>query len=153
MIMKLVFTFFLVLSISGCATVPLGDPAADAKNKTFVASQDTSGIYIYRNESFGAAIHMDVLVDGKPLGQTAAKTYFRVEMAPGRHTVTSISENSDTLAIDTEAGKLYFVWQEVKMGLMYARTKLHLTQENDGEKGVLESRLAATTAPPASNHQ
>lgn len=41
-------------------------------------------------------------------------------------------------------GTLYYVWQEVKMGLMYARTKLHLMSAEDGKKGVLETQLAET---------
>jgi hypothetical protein len=32
---------------------------------------------------------MDVEVDGKPIGQTAAKAFFYKEVAPGKHTVTS----------------------------------------------------------------
>ena len=95
----------------------------------------------------GAAVKMDLQVDGKHIGQTAAKTYFFVEVPPGRHTLTSMAENSDTLPIDTVAGKLYYVWQEVKMGVLYARTRLHLTTEEEGRKGVLESKLANGVQP------
>lgn len=134
----------LVLSLVGCASVPMGDPKKEAESKTFSAKPETAGVYIYRNESFGAAIRMDVLVDGKPLGKTAAKTYYFTDVTPGHHTITSISENSDSLAIEAEAGNLYYVWQEVKMGVLYARTKLHLVHETEGKKGVLESNLAAS---------
>lgn len=61
----------------------------------------------------------------------------------GKHTVTSKSENSDTIEVDAVAGKLYYIWQEVKMGLLYARTKLSLVSEEEGKKGVQESQLAA----------
>ena len=102
-----------------------------------------AGLYIYRNESIGAAIRMDVEVDGKPLGQSAAKTYFYKEVAPGRHTITSKSENADSIEVDAAAGKLYYIWQEVKLGLLYARTKLTLVGEEEGRKAVLECKLAA----------
>ena len=144
-----VTAIFIALLLSGCASVPMGDVQEDARTKTFQAAPEKSGVYIYRNESFGAAIRMDVLVDGKTLGQTAAKTYFFTELPPGKHTVTSVSENTDTLSFETAPGKLYYVWQEVKMGLIYARTKLHLVSEADGQKGVLESKLAAS--PDTSN--
>jgi hypothetical protein len=39
--------------------------------------------------------------------------------------------------------KLYYIWQEVKMGLLYARTKLTLVSKEEGKKGFLESQLAA----------
>ena len=131
------------LALFGCASVPMGDAAKDADLKSFTARPGMAGLYIYRNENFGGAIRMDVEVDGKPIGQTAAKTYFYKEVAPGKHTVTSKSENTDTLEVETVAGKLYYIWQEVKMGLLYARTKLSLVSEEEGRKGVLESSLAA----------
>ncbi len=131
------------LIMTGCASVPLGDVQKDSAAKQFSVNPDKAGIYIYRNESFGAAIKMDVAVDNKPLGQTASKTYFYTEVEPGKHTITSISENTDILEFDALAGKLYFVWQEVKMGVVYARTKLHLVGDTEGKKGVLESKLAA----------
>jgi Protein of unknown function (DUF2846) len=134
----------LILGLVGCATVPMGDAKQDAALKTFSGKPNVAGLYIYRNESMGAAVRMDVEVDGKPLGQTAAKTYFYAEVPPGKHTVTSKAENTDNLEVDTVGGKLYYVWQEVKMGLLYARTKLHLMSEEEGKKGVLETNLAAS---------
>lgn len=46
------------------------------------------------------------------------------------------------LDLDAAGGNIYYIWQEVKMGLLYARTKLHLVSENEGQKGVLETKLA-----------
>lgn len=144
MLKKLIALSFVAISLVGCASVPMGDSKQDVALKAFATKADTAGVYIYRNESFGAAVRMDVEVDGKPLGQTAARSYFYKELAPGKHTVTSKSENTDTLEIETVGGKLYYVWQEVKMGMLYARTKLHLVSEGEGQKGVNESKLAAT---------
>jgi hypothetical protein len=132
----------LLLLLSGCASVPMGDPKQDAINKTFAANSTAAGVYIYRNESFGAAIRMDVLADGVPVGQSAAKTYFYLDVPPGKHTFTSKSENDDSVTMDLVAGKLYYIWQEVKMGLLYARTKLVPVPEDEGKKGVLECQLA-----------
>ena len=130
-------------SLIGCASVPMGDVKRDTELKAFTAKPGVAGIYIYRNETLGAAVRMGLEVGGKPIGQSAAKTYFYKEVSPGRHTVTSTAENKDSLEIDTVAGKLYYVWQEVKMGLLSARTKLQLMSEEEGKKGVLESTLAA----------
>jgi hypothetical protein len=140
------FSFVLIaaLVLAGCASVPMGDPKRDAELKSFAVSQDKAGIYIYRNESMGAAVKMDVSVDGQAIGQTAAKTYFYKEVAPGKHVVSSTAENTDTLEVDAKPGTLTFIWQEVKMGLLYARNKLHLVSEEEGKKGVQESSLAAS---------
>ena len=116
----------------------------DTQAKTFAVKQDKANIYLYRNESMGGAVKMDVLLDGKPVGQTAAKTYMKLEVAPGQHTLTSKAENDDVLNVNTEAGKNYFIWQEVKMGILYARSLLHLNDEQTGKAGVLDCKLIET---------
>lgn len=134
-----------LLLLSACASVPMGDAQKDATHKTFSTSPNTAGVYIYRNENIGAAIRMDVLVDGQMVGQSAAKTYFYVDLPPGTHTFMSKSENEDSLTLDLVAGKLYYIWQEVKMGILYARTKLNVMSDTEGKAGVLECQLAAAT--------
>jgi len=134
----------IAVNLVGCASVNMGDAKQDAAAKTFAVPKDVAGIYVYRNESMGAAVKMDVEVDGKPIGQTAANTYLYKQVSPGKHTIASKAENTDTLEIDAKPGALYYIWQEVKMGVMYARTKLHLVDEGQGKKGVTETKLAET---------
>jgi hypothetical protein len=127
-----------------CATVPKGDPEQDVALKTFSAKSDVAGIYIYRNESLGLAVRMDVEVDGEYIGQTVGKTYLYTEVSPGKHTVTSKAENTHSIELDTVAGKLYYIWQNVKMGVLYARAKLHIMTEEEGQQGVLETELVVS---------
>ncbi len=141
--MKKLFAVALVAaSLAGCASVPMGDATQDAALKTFTVAPDKAGLYIYRNETMGAAIKMDVAVDGAAIGQTAANTYLYKEVAPGKHTV--VSQGEDKLDVDAAPGTLTFVWQEVKMGMMSAGSKLHLVDATQGKKGVNETKLAAT---------
>lgn len=143
--MKLYYVLIAAaLLISGCASVPMGDPKQDAALKAFAVAKEKAGIYIYRNETMGAAVKMDVAIDGQPIGQTAAKTYFYKEVSPGKHVISSTAENTDTIEVDAKPGTLTFIWQEVKMGLMYARNKLHLVSEEEGKRGVQETALAAS---------
>lgn len=135
---------FAAMGLIGCASVPMGDAKLDAKLKMFPVPGDKAGLYVYRNESMGAAITMDVEIDGRPIGQTAANTYLYKEVAPGKHTVISKAENTDYLEIEAKLGTLNYVWQEVKMGALMARTKLHLVNEEEGRQGVLETNLAET---------
>ena len=130
--------------LASCASVPMGDARQDAALKTFSIPPDKAGVYVYRNESMGAAIKMDVEFDGQAIGQTAANTYLYKEVSPGRHTITSKAENTDSVEVDAKPGTLSYIWQEVKMGIMYARTKLHIVNELEGKKGVLETKLAKT---------
>ena len=141
--MKIAFpALLLVVALTGCATVQMGDAQQDAALKTFAVPKGKSGIYIYRNESMGGAITMEVTVDGQPIGATGAKTYLYREVNPGKHTITSKAENTDTLTLTTQAGRGYFVWQEVKFGVIAGRTQLHLVDDATGKKGVAETSLA-----------
>ena len=128
---------------SGCASLPMADPAQDTAAKAFAIAPGKSKIYVYRNETFGAAVTMDVFIDGRAIGQTGSKTYLLAEVAPGAHKVMGKAENEDTIDLNTVAGRVYYIWQEVKMGGLHARNKLQQVDEGVGRAGVLESRLAA----------
>ncbi len=140
-----VISAILVLLLSSCASVPMAPMDQDTKAKDFSPVPNKASLYIYRNESFGAAIPMTVSVNGKALGQTAAQTYFRLNLTPGKYNVESHAENVSSLPLTMEAGKNYFVWQEVKMGLWMARSLLQQTDETTGRAGVMESKLIATS--------
>ena len=131
--------------LSGCASVPMAPLDQDVKAKDFSPILSKASLYIYRNESFGAAISMTVSVNEKVLGQTAAQTYFRLNLTPGKYSVGSHAENISSLPITLEAGRNYFVWQEVKMGLWMARSLLQQVDETIGRAGVMESRLIASS--------
>ena len=133
----------LATLVSGCASLPMADPAQDQAAKSFTVSPGKSKIYVFRNEGFGAAVTMDVFIDGRPLGQTVAKTYLVTEVDPGPHRIMGKSENEDALDLTTAAGRIYYIWQEVKMGFMYARNKLQQVEDAAGRAGVLECKLAA----------
>jgi len=129
------------LLLTGCASVHMASVEHDAQAKSFAVKSDKANIYLFRNESMGAAVKMDVVLDGKPVGQTVAKSYMKFEVKPGQHTLISKAESDDVLNVNVDAGKNYFVWQEVKMGMLYARSLLHLSDEQTGKAGVLECKL------------
>jgi hypothetical protein len=133
----------LILVVSGCASVPMADPARDAELKTFAPKTDKAALYVFRNETFGAAIKMTVLLDGRILGDTASKTYLYTDLEPGNHRLISKTENDSTLDFTAIAGKIYYVWQEVKMGFFAARSSLQLVDDKTGQAGVMESKLAS----------
>ena len=89
---------------------------------------------------FGAAISMPVTVDGKLAGNTGAKSYFKFDLPAGKHTFTSQGDKS-ILDLVTKNGRIYYIWQEVKMGAFSGGSKLQLVDEARGRKGVLECSL------------
>jgi hypothetical protein len=89
----------------------------------------------------GGAVKMEIDLDGKQIGTTAAKTYLLLTVDPGKHTLVSHSEVDSNLVVDAQPGTNHFVWQEVKMGVLYARSKLQLVDEQTGKTGVGECQL------------
>lgn len=79
--------------LSGCASVPMADATADAQAKQFVAPKDAANLYICRNETFGTAVKMPVLVDGMVVGDTVAHSYILKQVSQGRHTIPSDPSN------------------------------------------------------------
>ncbi len=139
--MKSIVLIAAVLVIAGCASVPMADSGQDARAKTFAVAPGKANIYVYRNEILGAALKLPVALDGTAMGQTAAKSYFAFEVAPGQHVVAT---DESSVAIDAAPGKSYFVWQEVKMGLLAGGAKLQLVDETRGRAGVNECTLIAS---------
>lgn len=129
------------LLLSGCASVPMAKHEDDVAAKKFMPPDGKSNIYVYRNEYMGGAVAMEIDLDGKQVARTRAHNYVRLIVDPGNHQITSHAENDDTVEVDAVAGKNQFIWQEVKMGVMMARTKLHIVGEDEGMQGVKECQL------------
>ena len=139
------FALAAVALASGCASVNMAPPEADTAAKSYAVKPGMGNIYVYRNEMLGAAITLPVELDGKAVGATASKTYFLLPVSPGKHTLGSKGESGSTLEVDVAAGRNYFVWQEVKMGMLSGGSALHLVDEAKGKAGVAECKLIATT--------
>lgn len=142
----LVTLAFAFLLLQGCATVQMASSEADNAAKAFNATPDKSTIYFFRDEFMGAAVTMDVYLDGQFMGFTGANSYFQWIVDPGEHQIKSVAENDEELKFTTEPGKIYYIWQEVKMGIMSGRNALHIVDEARGKKGVMDSKLIDPSA-------
>lgn len=139
----LLFVGAAVVVFAGCAAVPMASLDQDAEAKKFAVPADKARIYVYRNESIGGAVPMTVSLDGRVMGRSAMQTYFMWDLPPGKHTITSHAEDVSNLTLETVTGNAYYVWQEVKMGMWFARSLLQQVDEKTGRAGVLECKLAA----------
>jgi hypothetical protein len=128
--------------LAGCAAVPMASLQDDASAKQFAAKKGSANIYLYRNETFGAAVAMTVSLDGKVMGRTGPQTYFLWEVAPGKHEIASHTENTARLTIEAKDGQNHYVWQEVKMGMWQPGSQLLEVGDEQGRKGVLECKRA-----------
>ncbi|MGD8547404.1 MAG: DUF2846 domain-containing protein [Thiohalophilus sp.] len=132
----------LSLTLVACASVPMESPEQDMAAKNARPGPNESLIYVYRHETFGAAVKLALTLDDKLVGETASKTYLLLKVPPGKHTLASQAEGAwDKLIIECKAGKTYYVWQEVKMGMFAANSKLHLMDPKEGREGLDQCKL------------
>lgn len=141
--MKLyVSALFAGLTLVGCAEVPMADVQQDAAVKTFTIAPDKAGIFIYRDEILGAAVKMDVWLDGAHLGQNVVGSHLYKTIEPGRHVISSRTEGTDALDVEIKAGSFAFVHHGVAVASPFSGKKLQRMDEAQGRKGVLATRLA-----------
>jgi hypothetical protein len=139
---KLLSLLLLLGVLSGCASVPMASLSEDTQAKKFEPVQGKSSVYVYRNESFGAAIKVTVAADDKMLGQTAPYTYYLLHLEPGAHKFSCYAENTENFSITTKPDQLYFIRQEMKMGMWAARCAIYEAPAEEGKAAVLESNMA-----------
>ena len=141
-IVSIFMSIFLMFIFSGCVQKMERAPIAEDKlAKEFKTDPDFANLYICRNESFGWAVHMPVLVNDKLIGRTEAQSYFYIKLEEGRQNIKSLTEQTQSIYIDTVKNKNYFVWQEVKMGTWTANSMLHSMNEEDGKRCVESSHM------------
>jgi len=146
-VIKKIITALAVIStlqFIGCASVPMASVDTDKSKKEFaVPAEGKSGLYIYRNSSFGAALKKTISIDGSIIGESAPNTYFYKELEPGTHEIATESEFSDNkISIEFKKGVNYFVQQYIKFGAFVGGAGLKAVTEEEGKKGVLECKLA-----------
>ena len=141
-IVSIFMSIFLMFIFSGCVQKMERAPIAEDKlAKEFKTDPDFANLYICRNESFGWAVHMPVLVNDKLIGRSEAQSYFYIKLEEGRQNIKSLTEQIQSIYVDTTKGKNYFVWQEVKMGTWTANSMLHSMSEEDGKRCVESSHM------------
>jgi hypothetical protein len=145
---RILRSFFVVLTVvvvSSCASVqkPVLEKKLNAKQAitaSTIATPSSAQVYVYRNETLGGALSMPVRVNGKLVGKTGPKTFLTLNLPAGTHKFTSQGDKS-TLEVTTENGKIYYIWQEVKIGLISGGSKLQLVDEKKGREGVKQCTL------------
>ncbi len=136
----------MIAALTGCAaTVPMAPKEQSVAHKAFKApSANMAGIYVYRNNSaFGKALTKTISIDGVVIGESAPGVFFRREVKPGEHTVTTQAEFGDnTLKLNAEAGKNYFVRQYMKWGTFKGSANVEVVSEEIGKQEVQQCEEA-----------
>ena len=134
----------------GCAGTSEA-PAEDAEAAmAFEAPDDKGVVYLYRlGRAVGAANVSIVKVNSLEAGGTGPSTFFRWELKPGTYTFSaSTGESSKTVQLQVEAGKLYFIEQNVRLGISDSRVQLKEVDEQTGRKSIQGMKMLVSAYVP-----
>jgi hypothetical protein len=108
---------------------------------TIAPKADKAVLVIARTTSIGFAVTIENYLDRKLIGQTKGKSYFITDVNPGPHYVMGHAENWGTARINFEAGKLYVLNQDIRMGVWMARTSFTPLSADEAAKQLNESGM------------
>lgn len=128
----------IAILLAGCVQLP--PSPQDIQAKKFESVPGKAVIYLVRNDPDISRLAAPVKLDDAIMGTSYAGTYFRWEVAPGRHRISGYASDNGEITLATEAGKIYFVHQIV-VGARVARSVFHTTDEDSGRRIVLRSGL------------
>lgn len=132
-----------VIFLTACNTVPIASEEADNQAKNFKPTATQSKIYVYQTEPFSSVAGIPIALDKKTAGTVTANTYYVWTVEPGRHVISSLTENKNNMWIDTEAGQNYYIKQIINISIWKPTSRLERVSEAEAIKAIHQSRLIA----------
>ena len=142
-----IFIPFFGAMLGGCAaTVPVMSKEHDIAAERFQPPLGKGNIYVVREDAFGgSAIAYKIELDGISRGSIAPGTYHLLTLEPGRHVVSSSTqENADHVAIEVVEGQNFFVEIKPTMGWIAARVSVEQIDARRGRQLVMVGERAVT---------
>ena len=138
------------LALVSCANVSTAPDQQSAAAKEFQAPEGKGTVYLYRTgRAVGAAGQLSVQVNGKYAGGTGPGTFFKWDLKPGTYTfLSSTAESSATVQIDVEAGQVYFIRQDARIGINAGRVTMKEVDAEQGMREVKNGRLLVSAYIP-----
>lgn len=142
--LSIMFGLLILVLITSCSAVSVADIELDQEAKSFKEFPDKALVYIVRPSSLGTSVKMKVYANDKYVGSTGGSRFLYAILDPGKYVFRSEAENDSEVIIKAEASKIYYIEQEVNMGLFLARNELVLLDEKEGRIALLDCSLSAT---------
>jgi hypothetical protein len=107
MLCRLVTILVLACCIAGCVT---REPSPqEITSKRFETVAGKAAVYLFRDRPDISDNAISFTLDGAHSGTTYRGTYYRFELAPGRHRLAGYAADIGNLEFAVEAGRLYFI--------------------------------------------
>lgn len=130
-------------ALAGCAQLP--PTPQDLQAKRFESVPDKAVIYLVRAlPDFNDGPATIWLGDADTI-TTYPGTYYRWEVAPGRHRIAGFAADTGSITLQTEPGKVYFVQQRVTpvtwLRSQQPQSHFYPIAEGNGRAVVMRSQL------------
>lgn len=127
--------------LGACASVPMAEPGADAEGKRFEPPPPGEAtLYLYRSSFLGSETVFELFDNAQRIGALADRTWVRLDVAPGMHTVACGSPSGGLPPgnpIDVRPGDMRFLEIEVSPGPPFnPRCSATEVSEAKGRAGV-----------------
>ncbi len=147
--------FLMILGMSGVVAsiagarganrrVARAAAAEEGEAKRFAPVADRATVYVFRDALVGKVAGLDVLLDGTLIGQTRGKTFYRLQLSPGEHLLTSRNPQDGSQhehRLRADAGSLLFLEQRVRFGMTALRHEVVPTEPTSATSRIERCRL------------
>ena len=146
-LLPLVIAIFFTVS---CASTSKAPENKSTEAKTFESPSDKGTVFLYRTgRALNAAAQLMVKVNSIDAGGTGPGTFFRWDLKPGSYTFSSSTgESSAVVQIDVQAGQVYFIRQDARVGIDKGRVSMKEVDSNKGQREVEKCKLLISTYVP-----
>ena len=131
-------------ALAGCQQLP--PTPQDLQAKKFEAAPGKAVIYVVRDIPDFTSIQSQISVGDKFMMKTYPGTYYRWDTPAGKQTISGVAEDSGTITVQVEAGRIYFVQQRVT-GFRVPSSHFEQVSEAQGRAAVLRAVLLLPMEP------
>ena len=143
-------TLIAVTLLGGCAGTSKAPEEESAAAKDFRSVEGRGVVYLYRlGRAVGAAMAINVKINGMDAGGFGPGTFCRWELKPGKYTLhASTPESAATVSIDLKEGDVVFVEQNLRIGFTTGRVTMKRVDPATGKAGVRSKKLIVSAYVP-----
>jgi len=135
--------------LGGNRRIARASRAEEKEEKQCTPVADRATVYVFRDAWVARAAGFDLLLDGTPVGQTRALTFYRLRLTPGEHVLASRNPRDGSQyehRVSAGPGSLLFLEQQLKIGMTAMRHELVPADQTKASKRVRRCRLLSGPA-------
>jgi len=108
-----------------------------SQNSNVEINSDKATVFIVRSSGMGGVINYKYFIDDTYLGKCNYGYYLKLELDPGEYLLWVKAENRSFVKATVEAGKIYYVNAEARMGVVKSAVKL-VAINNESTKDLIK---------------